>query len=64
MIKDKRMIRLIIHHLDMVLLTFIIHMLSLSKSTRTRDFPRLLFIEPLRIGVLLQDQFSLFKGGD
>lgn len=57
---DMRMIRLIIHHLDKVLLTFIIHMLSLPESTHTCDFPGLLFIKPLRTGVLLQDQFSLF----
>jgi len=62
--KDMRVIRLIIHHLDKVLLTFIIHILSLSENTHTRDFPGLLFIKPLRIGLLLQDQFSLFKRRD
>lgn len=64
LMKDKSIIRLIIHHLDKVLLTFIMHMLSLPKSTRTCDFPWLLFIKSVRIELLLQDQFSLFKHGD
>lgn len=64
MMKDMRMIRLMIHHLDKALLTFIIYMLSLFESTHTCDFPGLLFFKPLRIGALLQDQFSLFKRGD